>query len=133
MKYNEKIWKRIESKLHNGKIISEKCPNEKKSCELGSGKPATFRAGLLNLFMGKGTLVDKVGIAMVTKISGDVHTVFKKCDESGDGFIDYTEFRHLVESLGSKVNENEVIKAIEELDENNDGKVNMRPLWYHNI
>lgn len=126
MKYNSSIWSIINRKLSdNGKVIDEN-NKIKKDYTLGSGKVHTFRAGLLNLFMGKGSLLDQVGIAMVTKISGDVETVFKSLDVSGDGFIDYTEFRELVDSLGATVSDDEITQAISDLDDNRDGKVNTK-------
>lgn len=123
MKYNERLWSIIQNYIQGNKVTHEK-EKAKKDYSLGSGKAHTFRAGLLNLFMGKGSLLDRVGIAMVTKITGDVDTVFSKLDASGDGFIDNTEFRTLVESLGTVVDDDEIDQAINDLDDNKDGKVN---------
>ena len=121
MKYNETIWSKVQKKLKRARVSDEQNA-DKNDVSLGSGK-IHFRAGLLNLFMGKGSLLDRVGIAMVTKISGDVGVVFRKLDVSGDGFIDNTEFRDLVESLGASVDEEEIARAINDLDDNRDGKV----------
>lgn len=130
MKYNEIIWLKIQNKLKHAKISDEQ-NKDKNDFSLGSGK-VHFRAGLLNLFMGKGSLLDRVGIAMVTKISGDVGAVFRKLDVSGDGFLDNTEFRDLVESLGTSVDEEEITRAINDLDDNRDGKIDLKEFtkWY---
>lgn len=66
---------------------------------------------------------------MVTKICGDVETVFKTLNESGDGYIDNTEFHHLVELLDSNVPNGEIDEALRELDENHDGKVGHISPW----
>jgi len=124
MKYNSKIWTQIDKRLKSVKIVSENTVKERKvSNVLTVHKSSVFRAGLLDLFMGRGSLLDRMGVAMVTKISGDVGTVFKKLDESGDGFIDTTELCHLFQSLGTPFSKEDVSKALLELDENSDGKV----------
>ena len=130
MKYNEKLWCYVQKIQVKGKIEDENF-QEKKAivhpCVANS-----FRAGLLNLFMGRGSLLEKVGIAMITSISGDVHAVFRRLDSSGDGFIDRDELKELIEMLGTTVTEDEVDKALHELDENNDGKVDLKEFtkWY---
>ncbi len=124
MKYNESLWTKVNNKINSAKIAADE-NNDKREYSPGSGKVSTFRAGLLNLFMGKGSLLDKVGIAMVTKISGDVDTVFRTLDVSGDGYIDNSEFRNLIESLGAVVEEEEVAQAMNDLDDNKDGKVSL--------
>lgn len=121
MKYNGALWSRLKKKTNQGKVADEKI--DLKDYSLGSGRVHTFRAGLLRLYMGKGSLLDRVGIAMVTKISGDVGTVFRRLDVSGDGFIDNSEFCKLVESLGNVVDEHEITQAMSDLDDNRDGKV----------
>ena len=115
MKYNSSIWERVQKKFES-KVSSEKVIKTERSA-------GTFRAGLLNMFMGKGTLLERVGIAMVTQISGDAEAVFKVLDQSGDGFIDDVEFHRLLALLGTKVPDDEIRKTLEELDDNKDGKV----------
>jgi sodium/potassium/calcium exchanger 2 len=130
MKFNEKIWYYIQSIRNDGRIGDENIA-EKKPTVNGHGTN-TLRAGLLNLFMGKGSLLEKVGIAMITSISGDVHAVFRRLDSSGDGFIDRDELKELMEMLGTVVTEDEIDSALYELDENNDGKVDLKEFtkWY---
>jgi len=121
MKFNEKLHSVITRRVNKNKVGGES--TLVKDSKLGSGKTNTFRAGLLNVFMGKGSVIEKVGVAMVSKISGDVNAVFKTLDVSGDGFIDYDEFKQLIEMLGASVLEEDVNQALEELDDNKDGKV----------
>lgn len=130
MKFNEKIWSyvqrvQLKAKIGDGSFL------EKKTIVHSCGTN-TFRAGLLNLFMGKGSLLEKVGIAMITSISGDVHAVFRRLDSSGDGFIDRDELKELMEMLGTTVTDDEVDQALRELDDNNDGKVDLKEFtkWY---
>lgn len=118
MKFNSKIWERVQNKVES-KVSSEKEVKPEREC----AGPGTFRAGLLNMFMGKGTLLERVGIAMVTQIAGDAEAVFKVLDQSGDGFIDDAEFHRLIDLLGATVPDDEIRKTLEELDDNKDGKV----------
>jgi K+-dependent Na+/Ca+ exchanger-like protein len=121
MKFNENVHFAITKRVNMNKVGGEVTPV--KDSKVGNGKTNIFRAGLLNLFTGKGSVVEKVGVTMVSKISGDVNAVFKTLDVSGDGFIDCEEFKQLIEMLGATILEEDVDQALGELDENNDGKV----------
>jgi sodium/potassium/calcium exchanger 2 len=123
MKFNETLYSKIQRSLEKSKVADEGNNSIQRKYSIGSGQVHTYRAGLLNMYMGKGSLLDRVGIAMVTRISGDVGTVFKALDTSGLGFLDISDFRDLVESLGTKVNDDEIVQAIDDLDDNRDGKV----------
>ena len=126
MRFNEKFYSALTRRFNHNKVSDESMQASDRRIKdrgLGNGKPSTFRAGLLNFFTGKGSLVEKVGITMVTKISGDVGAVFKTLDVSGDGFIDKNEFQTLIDMLGAKVTEQEVDQALDELDDNKDGQV----------
>ena len=129
MKYNEKIYDKIEKKFST-KVDLEDSPSEGRNPEVnrkmpvGSTKTSMFRARLLTVLIGNGSLLDQVGVAMVIKISGDIGEVFKKLDESGDGFIDHDEFQRLVTQLSDNdVTPEEIKKAISELDDDKDGRV----------
>ena len=129
MKYNEKIYEQIEKKFST-KVDLEDSPSERRNPEVnrkmpvGSTKTSMFRARLLTVLFGNGSLLDQVGVAMVIKISGDIGEVFKKLDESGDGFIDHDEFQRLVTQLSdSDVTPEEIKKAISDLDDDKDGRV----------
>lgn len=121
MKFNEELYNRISRRIQRSKIADEKCVVVKNGSN--TWKPNTFRAGLLNFLVGKGTLIDKVGFAIVTKISGDVNAVFRRVDMSGDGYIDHDEFKKMIEMLETKVSEEDINHALEDLDDNRDGKV----------
>lgn len=130
MKFNEGIYDKISRRLQRTKIDNEACVVVKNGS--GNWKPNTFRAGLLNFLMGKGSLVDKVGFAIVTKISGDVNAVFRKVDMSGDGYIDHDEFKEMIEMLDAKVSEEDINRALDDLDDNRDGKIDLNEFtkWY---
>ncbi len=125
MKFNQSIHAAAMKLSNKKKILDENIRLE--TAGLGSGKPNTFRAGLINFLMRKGSLLERVGLVMVTKIQGDVGAVFEKLDVSGDGFIDEEEFKTLLDMLGAIVTDEEINDAIDELDDNNDGKVR----WEH--
>lgn len=130
MKYNEKLWIIVQHLISKTKVHDELSSDG--MIISGQNRTNIFRAGLLNLFMGKGSLIEKIGIAMITSISGDVNTVFSQLDSSGDGYIDKEELKELFEMLGTKATEEEVDSALLELDENNDRMVDLKEFtkWY---
>lgn len=125
MKFNKVFYSKVTGNINNSKIVDENFSVRDEG--LGAGKTNTFKAGMINLFMRKGSLLEKVGIAMVTKIEGDVGAVFQRLDVSGDGYIDEEEFKTLISMLGATVNNEEITEALNELDDNKDGKVRSAP------
>jgi len=121
MKFNERVYSAVTRMMNNNKVTDES--SREKDSTVTARKPNTFRAGLLNFFMGNGSLLEKVGIGMVTRIAGDVNAVFRTLDVSGDGYIDKEEFKTLIRMLGATVTEDEINHAVNELDDNNDGQV----------
>jgi len=120
MKFNTQIYHWMKSTFMKSKVSD----SGKKQRKLSDFQSSRFRAGLLNLLVRNGSLLDKVGMNMVSKMSGDVETVFTKFDTNGDGFVDKNEFHKLFESLDCEVNEEEVSYALSQLDEDSDEKVN---------
>jgi len=121
MKFNKRVHAGVMRLNNSTKVLDENTRIE--DVGIGSGKPNTFRIGLISFLMRKGSLLERVGIAMVTKIRGDVDAVFQNLDVSGDGFIDEEEFKTLIDMLGAKVSSDEIIEALDEIDDNKDGKV----------
>lgn len=124
MKYNDKIHTCIAKK--QTKVTT----TETRDKEEHAPAVKTFHAGLLKLFLKHGSLVDNIGISMITKMDGDPDALFKKLDVSGDGYIDKEEFHKLFEILECRVTEEEISNALNELDINHDGKVSyaMKPI-----
>lgn len=55
---------------------------------------------------------------------------FKVFDKNGDGYINASELRHVMTSLGEKLTEEEVIEMIREADIDGDGKVNYEGQYF---
>ncbi len=118
MKYNKFIYSWVNTFMMSTKVGTEQVENT-----IDSARTHTFRVGLMRLLIGKGSILDRAGIGLITKMPGDVKTVFKTVDESGDGFIDRVELGHMFTNLQFSVKESELEDAITELDENGDGRV----------
>ena len=52
------------------------------------------------------------------------HIVFRIFDKDDDGFISVDELRHIMQSLGEKMNDSELDEMIAEADSDNDGLIN---------
>ncbi len=132
MKFNEKLWNAV--KRYQGKVSTDesvKSDDNNKITRRGTwaGRTNTFRAGLLNMITGKGSVGEKVGMTMVSKISGDVDTIFRSLDVSGDGYIDKDEFHKLLDMLGTPLTDEEIEIAVDEVDDSKCGQV--RSLVFH--
>ncbi len=125
MKFNEKLWNAV--KKYQRKVDTDESmkSDDKKITRRSTwaGRTNTFRAGLLNVITGKGSLGEKVGMTMVSKISGDVDTIFRSLDVSGDGYIDKDEFHKLLDMLGTPLTEEEIEIAVDEVDDSKSGQV----------
>lgn len=113
MKFNADIHTKMIRGIQQSKIADETACAGTRLVH-GCCKPNTFRARLLNFLMGKGSLVDKVGFAIVTKISGDVYSVFRKVDRSGDGYIDRDEFKTMMDMLEAEISEEDLNRALDD-------------------
>lgn len=120
MKYNQSIYRCISSKLN----IKEK--TEYHTC------PTQFRAGLVNVLLGKKSHLEKFGYKMMINMSGDVEALFKKIDVSGDGYIDGDELSSLLERLGFNADEDFLTQIMEDLDRNKDGRIDLKDFtrWF---
>ena len=80
MKFNEKIYIWIRMNYMKTKV------SDSETCRRITPVPpqTRFRAGLLKLLIRNRSLLDKVGITMVSRMSGDVETVFSKFDEKAE-------------------------------------------------
>ena len=85
--------------------------------------PQTFRAGVLKLLLHPESWVEKGGLGIVSKIQGDVDTVFKKIDADSSGAIDKNELRQLFSELGHEINDDDFDHVFRSLDLDGNGTV----------
>jgi len=85
--------------------------------------PNTFRAGVLKLLLHPESWVEKGGLGIVSKIQGDVDTVFKKIDADGSGAIDKDELRQLFLELGHEIHDDDFDQVFRSLDLDGDGTI----------
>ena len=98
--------------------------------------PMNFRAGVLHLIVSKKPLLETAGMHMVTKIQGDVRETFLELSgkEPPEGCITRDDLKKML--LGAGLEENitdeEIQKAFEKLDKNQDGLINWTEfsIWY---
>merc|ERR1712113_53772 len=77
-------------------------------------------------------IAEIAGIHMVARIKDDVRATFRQVDTDQSGFIDKEELAAVLQKLGGAVNDEEVDKCYNELDENDDGKIDFEEFskWY---
>jgi positive regulator of sigma E activity len=85
--------------------------------------PKTFRAGVLKLLLHPESWVEKGGLGIVSKIQGDVDTVFKKIDTDNSGAIDREELKQLFLELGHEISDDEFDQVFQALDLDGNGTV----------
>ena len=85
--------------------------------------PNTFRAGVLKLLLHPESWVEKGGLGIVSKIQGDVDTVFKKIDTDNSGAIDRDELKQLFLELGHEISDDEFDQVFQTLDLDGNGTV----------
>lgn len=85
--------------------------------------PMTFRAGVLKLLLHPESWVEKGGLGIVSKIQGDVDTVFKKIDTDNSGAIDREELKQLFLELGHEISDDEFDQVFQALDLDGNGTV----------
>lgn len=88
--------------------------------------PNTFRAGVLKLLLHPESWVEKGGLGIVSKIQGDVDTVFKKIDSDCSGAIDKEELRQLFAELGHEINDDDFDQVFQSLDLDGNGTVSAK-------
>ncbi len=88
--------------------------------------PNTFRAGVLKLLLHPESWVEKGGLGIVSKIQGDVDTVFKKIDSDCSGAIDKEELRQLFTELGHEINDDDFDQVFHSLDLDGNGTVSAK-------
>eukprot|EP01132_Coremiostelium_polycephalum_P006765 gene6765-8390_t len=59
-----------------------------------------------------------------TDTEEEIREAFKVFDKDGNGFISAAELRHVMTSLGEKLNDDEIEEMIREADQDGDGQVN---------
>lgn len=93
---------------------------------------STFRAGILQILLSSKDMLDKAGVAIVTKISGNVEETFNKLDKDGNGVLDTSEIAELLRELGLPDSEESVGKVMSEVDTDGDGSVSFEEftVWY---
>ena len=90
--------------------------------------PKTFRAGVLKLLLHPESWVEKGGLGIVSKIQGDVDTVFKKIDTDNSGAIDREELKQLFLELGHEISDDEFDQVFQALDLDGNGTVSKREI-----
>lgn len=88
--------------------------------------PNTFRAGVLKLLLHPESWVERGGLGIVSKIQGDVDTVFKKIDSDCSGEIDKEELRQLFAELGHEINDDDFEQVFHSLDLDGNGSVSAK-------
>ena len=60
-----------------------------------------------------------------------LHETFRIFDKDDDGFISVDELRHIMQSLGEKLTDNELDDMIGEADSDKDGLINYQGIIFH--
>ena len=60
-----------------------------------------------------------------------LHETFRIFDKDDDGFISVDELRHIMQSLGEKLTDNELDDMIGEADSDKDGLINYQGIILH--
>jgi len=94
-------------------------------------KPSTFRAGILRL-LNSDDMFETAGVAIVSRIAGDVRETFNKLDANGDGHIDGKELEQLLRKLGSSPTPEDIQHILSTIDQDHDRKINFSEFakWY---
>uniref|UniRef100_A0A7S4JC99 EF-hand domain-containing protein n=1 Tax=Odontella aurita TaxID=265563 RepID=A0A7S4JC99_9STRA len=92
-------------------------------------QPGSFRAGIVKLIRDPKSWT---GISLVTKIKGDVNTVFSHVDTDGDQMVNKEELRKVFEELKCDLNDTEFDQIYDELDEDKSGMIDKDEFtkWY---
>lgn len=130
MKYNENIYQWISSKI--------KKKDGDDSAEVNGAPPRchrasmNFQAGFCKLFVGRGTIGDRVRDCMVIQMFGDVDTVFSTIDENKDGLLTKDELRKILLSYDCKQCDEGLNSIIEEMSPDNGDKIDLNAFkkWY---
>merc|ERR1712087_673049 len=118
------------------KLNSDKPEAERKQTAAEQLRPPqsiqSFSVSLFKMMTADADISEIAGIHMVARIRGDVKATFKQVDTDNSGFIDKEELQAVLQKLGGDVSEEEVQKCYEELDENDDGKIDFGEFsrWY---
>uniref|UniRef100_A0A7S2MHF8 EF-hand domain-containing protein n=1 Tax=Helicotheca tamesis TaxID=374047 RepID=A0A7S2MHF8_9STRA len=94
--------------------------------------PSTFRAGVLKLLRDPESWVETAGVGIVSKMAGDVDTVFQEVDIDGDGGVDKEELGLLMEKLDCHVTPEQLDQVFRQLDSDGNGKIDEHEFtkWY---
>lgn len=98
-------------------------------------RPSTFRVGILQLLTQKHSIVETAGIAFVSKIKGDVYEVFTKLDTNGNGQLEPSELKEMLQELGTpeeELSDDKIQECMNEMDTDKKGYVTKAAftVWY---
>ena len=98
-------------------------------------RPSTFRVGILQLLTSKNSITEAAGVAFVSKIKGDVNTVFAHIDTNNNGEIDKMELRACLLELGTPEEElttEKIDECMLEMDKSGNGCATKADftIWY---
>lgn len=93
--------------------------------------PGSFRAGIVKLIRDPKSWT---GISLVTKVKGDVNTVFSHVDTDGDKMVNKEELRKVFEELECNLSDAEFDQVYDQLDEDKSGMIDKEEFtkWYLN-
>jgi len=92
-----------------------------------------FRAGILEILLSNKSIFETAGINMVLKVNGSVKEKFDRFDADGNGVIDASELKYLLESLGcAHINDTSVKMVLDEVDKDGNGEIDLTEfnMWY---
>eukprot|EP00040_Diaphanoeca_grandis_P022328 m.119728 g.119728 ORF g.119728 m.119728 type:complete len:715 (-) comp28757_c0_seq3:23-2167(-) len=96
-------------------------------------RDSTFRAGILRLIVeDNANPVDQASAGIVARVTGDVQETFNQLDSNGDGELDISELRELLERLGCNNDAVAVANLLEQSDTDLSGTISIDEFttWY---
>ena len=124
MKYNDAVYKWIRNKFRkkdDDSAVAVEDDHHIKPIQTGN----KFQAGFCKLFLGRGSISDRVRDCMVLQMYGDVEEVFSNIDENNDGFLEKEEIRNVLISFKCHpFNEDEIDAVMADMCNDDDSQVN---------
>lgn len=95
-------------------------------------QPSMFRKGIVQLLTQHAHIYETAGIAVVTELKGTLEEKFKLLDKDNSGFIDESEVKELMSSLGYKHDISAIQTALRRIAATGEGRVSFDAFkkWY---